>query len=82
MHIPGFNKGTGEHQTISFESICASRHYIRQKNYKFTLGEKGDKNFGNSLLNRLQNIFCYPTRIDLLKKPCTPEFPLSLPKAS
>lgn len=59
MQIPGFDKGTGEYQTISFESICAPRHYIRQKNYKFTLGEKGDKNFGKSLLNGLNNIFGY-----------------------
>lgn len=46
MHIPGFDKGTGEHQTISFESVCDPAHYIRQKNYKFVLGKKGDTKFG------------------------------------
>lgn len=81
MQIPGFDKGTGEYQTISFESICAPRHYIRQKNYKFTLGEKGDKNFGKSLLNGLNNIFGYPNMIHF-KKPLTREFPQTLPRAS
>ena len=46
VHIPGFDKGTGEHQTISFESACAPGNYIRQKNYRFVLGRKGDKKFG------------------------------------
>lgn len=45
-HIPGFDKGTGEHQTISFESVCAPGHYTRQKNYKFVLGKKGETKFG------------------------------------
>ena len=32
--------------TISFESACAPGNYIRQKNYRFVLGRKGDMNFG------------------------------------
>ena len=47
--IPGFVKGTGEHQTISFESACAPGQYVRQKNYNFVLGKKGDPKFGKYL---------------------------------
>ena len=47
-HIPGFDKGTGEHQTISFESVCAPGHYVRQKNYRFVLGKQGDTKFSKS----------------------------------
>lgn len=46
VHIPGFDNGTGEHPTISFESACAPSHFVRQKNYKFVLGKKGDTKFG------------------------------------
>ena len=46
IHIPGFDNGTGEHPTISFESACAPSHFVRQKNYKFVLGKKGDTKFG------------------------------------
>ncbi|XP_029196202.2 LOW QUALITY PROTEIN: uncharacterized protein LOC114961605 [Acropora millepora] len=60
VHIPGFDKGTGEYQTISFESICAPRHHIRQKNYKFTLGEKGDKNFDYDASSAFFQVFSLP----------------------
>lgn len=34
---------------MSFESVCAPGHYIRQKNYGFVLGEKGDLKFGKPM---------------------------------
>ena len=55
-HIPGFDNRTGEHQTISFESLCAPGYYIRQKNYRFVLGKRGDTKFGK-LIKSLEGIF-------------------------
>ncbi|XP_068731030.1 uncharacterized protein [Montipora capricornis] len=60
VHIPGFDKGTGEHQTIAFESVCVPGHYVRQKNYKFALGQKGDKNFDYDASSAFFQVFSLP----------------------
>ncbi|KAL9988893.1 hypothetical protein ACROYT_G003385 [Oculina patagonica] len=60
IKIPGFDKGTGEHQTISFESVCAPGHYIRQKNYRFVLGTKGDTKFDYDASAAFFQVFSLP----------------------
>ncbi|CAH3033992.1 unnamed protein product, partial [Pocillopora meandrina] len=60
IKIPGFDKGTGEHQTISFESMCLPGHYIRQKNYRFVLGHQGDTKFDYDASAAFFQVFSLP----------------------
>ncbi|XP_068692933.1 uncharacterized protein [Montipora foliosa] len=59
-HVPGFEKGTGERQTVSFESMCAPNHYIRQKNYRFVLGMRGGSLFGQDASAYFHEKFSFP----------------------
>ena len=63
MRIPGFIKRNGrlESQSMSFESVCAPGHYIRQKNYEFVLGQKGEIKFGELIITSLQSLTCWFT---------------------